>query len=98
MSAVPLAFEIVGLFVVTLCLLYKYSDFRSQNKIALGAVFIAWYFSFMIIFILPMDISLVFLSIVRLIRDFNHTLLLQTTYHQCQRDHENRTDNQVKAD
>ncbi len=59
MSALPLATEIVGLFLVVLYLLYTYSDFRQQNKITLVAVFIAWYFSFMIVFLLPMDISLV---------------------------------------
>ena len=58
MSAAPLVLEIVSLFLIVLYLLHKYSDFRQQNKITLTAVFIAWYFSFMIIFLLPMDISL----------------------------------------
>jgi uncharacterized membrane protein len=59
MSALPLATEIIGLFLVVLYLLYTYSNFQQQNKITLVAVFVAWYFSFMIVFLLPMDISLV---------------------------------------
>jgi hypothetical protein len=58
MSAAPLVVEIISLFFIVLYLLNKYSDIRSQNKITLIATFIAWYFSFMIIILLPMDISL----------------------------------------
>ena len=59
MSAGPLIIEIISLFFIVLYLLNKYSDLRQQNKITLIATFIAWYFSFMIIILLPMDISLV---------------------------------------
>lgn len=59
MSAAPLIVEIVGLFLIVLYLLNRYSNFRQQNVITLIATFIAWYFSFMIIFLLPLDISLV---------------------------------------
>lgn len=66
MSAGPLVIEITSLFIIVLYLLNKYSDLRQQNKITLIGTFIAWYFSFMIVFLLPMDISLVniFLALV----------------------------------
>ena len=59
MSAGPLVVEVISLFLIVLYLLNKYSDIRQHNKITLVATFIAWYFSFMIIILLPMDISLV---------------------------------------
>lgn len=58
MSPAPFIVETVGLFLIVLYLLNKYSSWREQNKIVLIATFIAWYFSFMIIFLLPLDISL----------------------------------------
>ena len=59
MATSPLVVETITLFLVVLFLLNKYANIRQQNVIILVAVFIAWYFSFMIIFLLPMDISLV---------------------------------------
>lgn len=58
MSAGPIVFEISSLFVIVLFLLHKYSNFKQQNVITLVAVFFAWYFSFALIFLLPLDISL----------------------------------------
>ena len=59
MSGIPLALEIISLFFIVLFLLHNYADFRHQNRIILLATFIAWYFSIMIVILLPMDISLV---------------------------------------
>ena len=59
MSAGPIVVEVISLFLIVLFLLHKYSNFKQQNVITLVAVFIAWYFSFMIIVLLPLDISLV---------------------------------------
>lgn len=58
MSAGPIVVEITSLFLIVLFLLHKYSNFKQQNVITLVAVFISWYFSFMIIILLPLDISL----------------------------------------
>lgn len=58
MSAGPIVTEIFSLFFIVLFLLHKYSDFKQQNLITLVAVFIAWYFSFALVFLLPLDISL----------------------------------------
>jgi hypothetical protein len=62
MSAGPIVVEVISLFLIVLFLLHKYSSFKQQNVITLVAVFIAWYFSFMIIVLLPLDISLVILT------------------------------------
>lgn len=59
MSAAPIIVEVSGLFFLVLYLLHKYADFRRQNVFTLIGTFIAWYFSFMIIVLLPLDISLV---------------------------------------
>lgn len=58
MSAGPMIVEVLVLFFMVLYLLFKYADFRRQNKLVLFATFISWYFSFMIIVLLPLDISL----------------------------------------
>lgn len=57
MSGVPLGVEIISLFVIVLFLIHNYADFRRQNRIILLTTFIAWYFSIMIVILLPMDIS-----------------------------------------
>lgn len=59
MSGIPLAVEIISLFFIVLFFLHNYADFRRQNRIILLATFVAWYFSIMIVILLPMDISLV---------------------------------------
>ncbi len=59
MSSLPIIVEVIGLFFLVLYLLHKYSDYRKQNIFTLIATFIAWYFSFLIIILLPLDISLV---------------------------------------
>ncbi|CAF0888733.1 unnamed protein product [Brachionus calyciflorus] len=58
MSAIPLIVEVTSLFLIVLVLLHRYANFKEQNKIILVATFIAWYFSFMIVILLPMDISM----------------------------------------
>lgn len=58
MSAAPMVVEVISLFFLVLFILHKYADFRKQNKLVLIATFISWYFSFMIIVLLPLDISM----------------------------------------
>ena len=59
MSAGPLVVEILFTFFVAAFLLHRYGNLKKQHVIVTAAVFIAWYFSLMIIFILPLDVSLV---------------------------------------
>lgn len=60
MSAGPLVVEIICTCVVAAFLLHRYGDLRKQHVLVTLATFIAWYFSLMIIFILPLDVSLTF--------------------------------------
>ena len=59
MSAGPLIIEIICTCVLAAYLLHRYGDLRKQHVLVTLATFIAWYFSLMIIFILPLDVSLV---------------------------------------
>ncbi|KAL3869675.1 hypothetical protein ACJMK2_042337 [Sinanodonta woodiana] len=60
MSAGPLVVEIILTFVLAAFFLHRYGDLRKQHKLVTLFTFIAWYFSFMIIFILPLDVSSTF--------------------------------------
>lgn len=62
MATVVLALELISVFVLTLAVLHQYGNWRTQHPIVTVAVFVAWYFSFLIIFIVPMDVSSVRLS------------------------------------
>ncbi|XP_064604856.1 G-protein coupled receptor-associated protein LMBRD2-like [Liolophura sinensis] len=57
MSYGPLVVEIVCIFIVTAFLLHHYGNLRKQRVLVTVGAFVAWYFSFMIIFILPLDVT-----------------------------------------
>lgn len=59
MSSVAFIFDIIFSCLITLILLYRCGNYRRQHPITTTAVFIAWFFSILIVFILPLDISLV---------------------------------------
>ncbi|EDO45173.1 predicted protein [Nematostella vectensis] len=44
-------------FVLTLCLLHYFGNWRKQHILVTIAVFVAWYFSFVIVEVLPLDVS-----------------------------------------
>ncbi|KAF6028249.1 LMBRD2 [Bugula neritina] len=48
---------LLAVFAVSLFTLYSYSNIRKQHVIVTVATLIAWYSSFIIVFILPLDIS-----------------------------------------
>uniref|UniRef100_A0A914XPW8 LMBR1 domain containing 2 n=1 Tax=Plectus sambesii TaxID=2011161 RepID=A0A914XPW8_9BILA len=60
MAAGPLVLELFLVFGLTLVLLHKYGNWRKQHLIVTVSTFVGWYFSFIIIFILPLDVSLTF--------------------------------------
>ncbi|KAL5016235.1 hypothetical protein ScPMuIL_005824 [Solemya velum] len=60
MSAGPLVIEIICTCVLAAFLLHRYGDLRKQHVLVTLATFVAWYFSFMIIFVLPLDVSSTF--------------------------------------
>lgn len=59
MSLGPLTFEILVTFALSIYLLHRYGNWASQHVLTTFSVFIAWFFSFLVIFILPLDISTV---------------------------------------
>lgn len=59
MSSLAFIFDIVFSCILSFVFLYRCGNFRRQHPITTAAVFISWFFSIMIVFILPLDISLV---------------------------------------
>ncbi|XP_051552333.1 G-protein coupled receptor-associated protein LMBRD2B-like isoform X2 [Myxocyprinus asiaticus] len=57
MSGVALALEVVVVFFLALFLLHRYGDFRKQQRMVLFATLLAWFLCFLIVFILPLDVS-----------------------------------------
>ncbi|XP_012684125.1 G-protein coupled receptor-associated protein LMBRD2a [Clupea harengus] len=57
MSGVALGIEIVVVFFLALFLLHRYGDFRKQHRMVLFATLLAWFLCFLIVFILPLDVS-----------------------------------------
>lgn len=57
MSVGPLVTEIICTFIVAASILYRYGDWFRHHIIVTLSVLVAWYFSFLIIFILPLDVT-----------------------------------------
>lgn len=57
MSVAPFVFEVAVVFFATLITLNYYGTLRKKHFLVSFAVFISWFFSFLIIFILPMDVT-----------------------------------------
>ncbi|KAK5851452.1 hypothetical protein PBY51_023006 [Eleginops maclovinus] len=57
MSAAALGIQIVVVFFLALFLLHRYGDFRKQQRMVLFGTLLAWYLCFLILFILPLDVS-----------------------------------------
>lgn len=56
-SSVPIIIEILACFLLSTSLLHRYSDMVNHNIIIVVGVFISWFFSFMVIFLLPVDLT-----------------------------------------
>lgn len=59
MSGAALGIEIVVVFFLALFLLHRYGDFKKQQRMVLFGTLLAWYLCFLIVFILPLDVSMV---------------------------------------
>lgn len=57
MSAGPFIVEVIFVFLATLYILHQYGNIRKQHVLVSLAVFVSWFFSFLIVFILPIDVS-----------------------------------------
>ena len=57
MSVGPLIIEIFVTFAIASIVLHRYGNWYHHHIIVTLSVLIAWYFSMLIVFILPLDIS-----------------------------------------
>ncbi|MEE6458025.1 hypothetical protein FKM82_000152 [Ascaphus truei] len=57
MSGAALGIEIVFVFFLAFFLLHRYGDFKKQHKLVIIGTLLAWYLCFLIVFILPLDVS-----------------------------------------
>ncbi|KAM5328555.1 G-protein coupled receptor-associated protein LMBRD2 isoform 2-T3 [Glossophaga mutica] len=57
MSGAALGLEIVFVFFLALFLLHRYGDFKKQHRLVIVGTLLAWYLCFLIVFILPLDVS-----------------------------------------
>ncbi|KAK7933798.1 hypothetical protein WMY93_004694 [Mugilogobius chulae] len=57
MSGAALALVIVVVLFLALFLLHRYGDLRKQQRLVLLGTLLAWYLCFLIVFILPFDVS-----------------------------------------
>lgn len=95
MSGAALGIEIVVVFFLALFLLHRYGDFKKQQRMVLFGTLLAWYLCFLIVFILPLDVSTVSTPrphAAQVHRTLQRpepvcSLSLQTIYNQCKVDH-----------
>uniref|UniRef100_A0A8C0QRV4 LMBR1 domain containing 2 n=1 Tax=Chelonoidis abingdonii TaxID=106734 RepID=A0A8C0QRV4_CHEAB len=57
MSGAALGIEIIFVFFLALFILHRYGDFKKQHRLVIIATLLAWYLCFLIVFILPLDVS-----------------------------------------
>ncbi|KAK7868492.1 hypothetical protein R5R35_001901 [Gryllus longicercus] len=57
MSFGPLLTDVIVTFCVAASVLYRYGNWMKHHIVVTIAVLVAWYFSFLIIFVLPLDVS-----------------------------------------
>ncbi|XP_072289588.1 G-protein coupled receptor-associated protein LMBRD2B-like [Eucyclogobius newberryi] len=57
MSGAALGVVVVVVFLLALFLLHRYGDLRRQQRLVLLGTLLAWYLCFLIVFVLPFDVS-----------------------------------------
>ncbi|XP_077378900.1 G-protein coupled receptor-associated protein LMBRD2B-like [Festucalex cinctus] len=57
MSGVALGLVLVAVFFLALGLLHRYGDLRKQQRMVLLGTLASWYLCFLIVFVLPLDVS-----------------------------------------
>ena len=57
MTASIFVFDIIATLALSGYLLFSYGDWFRQKIVVTISVLVAWYFSFLIIFVLPLDVS-----------------------------------------
>ena len=56
-APIILCLEFLLALLLATYLLYKYGNFRKQNPFVTGCTLVVWFLSFVIIFLLPVDVS-----------------------------------------
>lgn len=59
-TGLPLGAELAVVLALTAWMLHLYGDWRRQHVLVTLATLVGWYFSFLIIFVLPLDVSQTF--------------------------------------
>ncbi|XP_077418558.1 G-protein coupled receptor-associated protein LMBRD2B-like isoform X2 [Vanacampus margaritifer] len=57
MSGVVLGLVLAAVFFLALALLHRYGDLRNQQRMVLLGTLASWYLCFLIVFVLPLDVS-----------------------------------------
>ncbi|XP_032874137.1 LOW QUALITY PROTEIN: G-protein coupled receptor-associated protein LMBRD2 [Amblyraja radiata] len=57
MSGLVLAVDVVVVFVLAVLVLWRYADFSRQHRLVTVATLLAWYLCFLIVIILPLDVT-----------------------------------------
>ncbi|XP_035999688.1 G-protein coupled receptor-associated protein LMBRD2B isoform X1 [Fundulus heteroclitus] len=57
MTAAALSAVVVAVFFLVLYLLHRYGDLKKQQRLVLLGTLLSWYLCFLIVFILPLDVS-----------------------------------------
>ena len=60
-NVIPFILDLVAVSIVSLLFLSRYVNLK-QNRLVLLVTYISWYFSFLILFVLPLDVSNVSLT------------------------------------
>ncbi|KFD70842.1 hypothetical protein M514_01207 [Trichuris suis] len=60
MGVTSLVLELLIVFVIVLMVLHQYGDWKRQHVVVSLSTIVAWYFAFVIVFLLPLDVVLTF--------------------------------------
>lgn len=83
MSGAALAVLVVVVFFLALYLLHRYGDLRKQQRLVLLGTLLSWYLCFLIVFILPLDVSTTIYKQC-VFTNTNHTTAATPTKHRNQ--------------
>ena len=57
MTLGPLILELLIVLIAAIFVLHQYGNIHKQNKLVTASALLAWYFSMIIVFVLPLDVS-----------------------------------------
>ena len=81
MSVGPLVVEVLLTFIVAAVVLCRYGNWYRHYLVVTVSVLVAWYFSMLIVFILPLDVSNV--SLCWCCMMYNHTIVECILFSSC---------------